>query len=690
MVNIALCSFLISQQSSIDFDEGRLPKLENCLVLSNPKRMNYQVGLSPFQLAIRSGWLTNPKGGDSLGGSIWKPALPNEDGFIFTDNGNSPIYAEWTEPADRKVLAQFMFGGSELLGHCVNGKLQPNNPWGTVPFELTPLSLKAGKQTIIAGSAMRFLLYPVRSKFVFNPKTALISDIRPGESKLFDGSVTAINCTDSDQAISLHAQVDDGPVTTTKVPALPAMNSRIIRFKYKSDAVLEPGAHKLKLWVKDDLPSITDIRVTKDGEAFRRTYIDKNDGTVHAYTVVPPPGGTSGKPVVGFLYGGNPEGSQIVAKEFQSRPGYSVVIPEVRGATWSGIAGRDAMETLDHACRELRSDRTRTYLFGHSMGGHGAYLLASLNPTAFAGVGSSAGWISLYTYLYPLSQQRLLDNADPIERVFSVVHEEQRVENRFDALAKVKNFSVVHGTKDAWVPMAETLRLRDEMVKRGAMFEVIEQSGSDHFWSKDGMNQYDFPPVIEKMMSSPHRGDGRFMNLAQMPQTWHSGFSKRVAIVYGTRGSAKENSDALEKARAEEAQLRNFMRLESKVLSDDVKVSALKGWNVILIGNSRTNALWNEHPTANLRLIEASKRGHKVDGWLIQSRKGKDTWSVIGGSTPVAAKTIYLLTQKWFEAPFPEWTLFDSSRLEDGFGWVVGAGNNDGLLGWRTGGNLSR
>ncbi len=666
---------------SLDFASGSMPKLENCLVLPSPRRKNHQVGHSPFMLAIQKGLPHRPADGEAFAGSSWKATQPDEDGFIFTNNGNSPIYAEWTEPRDRMVLAQFMFGGAELGGHIFNGKRQPNNKWGDIPLELTPLKLRAGKQSVIAGSAMKFLLYPVKSRFVFNPRTALTSDIVSGQSSLYDGSVVAINCTDLDQTIELLSQVDDGPIVKSRIASLEAMNSRTVRFKYRSSAGLSPGSHQLKLWVSGDLPSSIEIKVSVNGEAFRRTYIGKHDGAVHAYTVVPPPEGPVGKPVVGFLYGGNPHGSHVIAREFKSRPGYSVVIPEARGATWSGLAGRDALETLDHACRELKANRTQTYLFGHSMGGHGAYLLASLNPSAFAGVGASAGWISLHTYL----KQKRLNLDDPIESVFDKVMEEQRVEERYDRLAAVGNFAVVHGDKDDSVLMSESKLLRGEMLKRGSSFELLEQPGLEHFWSKNGMNQYDFPPVIEKLMTSPNRGDGKFLRLAKMPPTWLNGLSKRVAIVYGTRGSARESTDALDKARAEEAQLRNFMRIESKVMKDDVEPNDLKGWNVILIGNAQTNALWSAHPTATMRLLEASRRGHTVDGWLIQGMKGKDTWSVIGGKNEQAAMAVYQLTQQWYEAPFPEWTLFDSSRLVDGFGWVVGVGQNDGTHGWRSG-----
>ena len=672
--------FFTNPTQSFDLTKGAMPKLDVALILAIPRRTNYQVGHSSFQLAVQSGLPSRFRDGDAFAGSVWKKAEQNEDGMVFSNTGSSPIYAEWTEPVARKVLAQFIFGGSDIGGYIVDGVWQPSNKWGNLPLQLSPLNLKAGRHTAISGSALSFKLIPIQSKFVFNPMTALISDIRQGESKTYEGSITAINCTDDDQPILLNAQVGNGPIVTTKVPSLEVMNSRIVRFQFRAKRDQPSGSNKLKLWVKGDLPSFVDLNVVKAGEPFRRTYIGKADQAVHGYTVYPSLEGAKGKPMVAFMYGGNPEGSHIVAKEFKPPKGYSLIIPEIRGGTWSGVAGRDLLETLELAVKELEADRTRTYLYGHSMGGHGAYLIGSLNPPAFAGVGSSAGWVSLYTYL----GEKHKNINDPIERIFELATEEQWVDRRFDALASIGNFAVVHGDKDGVVQLTETTAFQNEMEKRNAQVTIFERPGMEHFWEADGMNQYDFPPVLEKLISSSRRGSGVFMQATKMPRTWQDGTSKRVAIVYGTGGSKAETAATVEEARFEETMGREFFRMETKVVKDTIDPSELKGWNVTLIGNERTNSLWKLHPTASIILATAKKKGVSVDGWLIQAQKGRDTWSIIGGETLRSSIAVYQLYQNYYEYPFPEWTLFDSSRMVDGYGWVVGAGFNNGNVGWRS------
>ena len=54
----------------------------------------------------------------------------------------------------------------------------------------------------------------------------------------------------------------------------------------------------------------------------------------------------------------------------------------------------DALEVLNLAQADLRTDRRRTYLTGHSMGGHGTWIVGVTFPDRFAAIAPSAGWIS--------------------------------------------------------------------------------------------------------------------------------------------------------------------------------------------------------------------------------------------------------------------------------------------------------
>ena len=60
------------------------------------------------------------------------------------------------------------------------------------------------------------------------------------------------------------------------------------------------------------------------------------------------------------------------------------------GFDWEDWGRMDALEVLDLAREQLGTDPQRTYLTGHSMGGHGAWHLGVTYPDRFAAVGPSA------------------------------------------------------------------------------------------------------------------------------------------------------------------------------------------------------------------------------------------------------------------------------------------------------------
>src|SRR5262249_31237873 len=78
-----------------------------------------------------------------------------------------------------------------------------------------------------------------------------------------------------------------------------------------------------------------------------------------------------------------------------------VVAPTNRrpfGFDWEDWGRLDALEGLALARRELKTDPQRTYLTGHSMGGHGVWHLGATFPDRFAAIGPSAGWVSFWSY----------------------------------------------------------------------------------------------------------------------------------------------------------------------------------------------------------------------------------------------------------------------------------------------------
>src|SRR5206468_4126470 len=78
------------------------------------------------------------------------------------------------------------------------------------------------------------------------------------------------------------------------------------------------------------------------------------------------------------------------------RPWAHSVAPTNRrpfGFGWEDWGRLDALEVLELAQKSLRNGQLRTYLTGHSMGGHGTWHLGATFPDRWAASAPSAGWI---------------------------------------------------------------------------------------------------------------------------------------------------------------------------------------------------------------------------------------------------------------------------------------------------------
>jgi S-formylglutathione hydrolase FrmB len=125
-------------------------------------------------------------------------------------------------------------------------------------------------------------------------------------------------------------------------------------------------------------------------------------------TLVVPPGGGAGRPLVVFLHGrGGDQSSELSSAMFAALRALGARAPDIAfpyggdhsywhdraHAAWGAYVLR---EVLPAALRTLRADPRRVAIGGISMGGFGAYDLARLAPGRFCAVGghSAALWIS--------------------------------------------------------------------------------------------------------------------------------------------------------------------------------------------------------------------------------------------------------------------------------------------------------
>jgi pimeloyl-ACP methyl ester carboxylesterase len=128
-----------------------------------------------------------------------------------------------------------------------------------------------------------------------------------------------------------------------------------------------------------------------------------SDNTLMPYCVYVPQSydGATPMPLVVMLHGALGDERYFFSGMFDSsmikgeaeRRGYILAVPNGRGrfANYSGPSQEDVFEVINAVTREYKIAANRVFLMGHSLGGFGAWLIASSNPEKFAAIAALSG-----------------------------------------------------------------------------------------------------------------------------------------------------------------------------------------------------------------------------------------------------------------------------------------------------------
>lgn len=160
------------------------------------------------------------------------------------------------------------------------------------------------------------------------------------------------------------------------------------------------------------------------GDVYGHGYV-AIDGSVQYYAVLPAQKVLKDAPPparVLTLHGAGVEAiGQVDA--YSPKTWATLVAPTNRrpvGFNWEDWGRLDALEVLELARKQWRTDPYRVYLTGHSMGGHSTWQVGLTHPDRFAVIAPSAGWVSIWTYATSArlgQRERAADEkTDPMEQ----------------------------------------------------------------------------------------------------------------------------------------------------------------------------------------------------------------------------------------------------------------------------------
>lgn len=492
----------------VDPNEQRPLRISEVLVLgSTGASGRFVLAVDALASTIVDGTWQPPKAGEEVhlasgATRAWKVSKLDEKGFLKDPDVRGGWAYVGVDAAEDGVVILDARGHGMVY---VNGEPRAGDPYNNGSVRL-PVALRAGRNHLLfkggRAAEMRVLLRIPLVPFEFDMAEPTLPDLVVGRGGPMLGAVVVTNATNQWQrGWVLLANVAGGPKTRTPVDPVPPLSTRKIGFGFE---VPDGGAEKGHLFLglaraeAADAPppvsAVTSLDIRSPTDVRKVTFRSGIDGSVQYYALRPAAtesGDLTGLPLIISLHGAGVEAKGQAAC-YSGKPWCNVVAPTNRrafGFDWEDWGRVDAMEVLAHASAMLKPDPRRTYLTGHSMGGHGTWQIGAHCPGLFAAIGPSAGWISFRSY----TGAAAYDRGTPVENIL------RRAASPSDTLALKRNYFqngvfILHGDADDNVPVTQAREMRKQLGEFHPDFVYREQPGAGHWW---GNQCVDWPPMMQ-------------------------------------------------------------------------------------------------------------------------------------------------------------------------------------------------
>jgi len=481
------------------------------------------LAIDPIELMIAAGTWKTPKPGDGLAfpeadPAKWERVTADANGwFSGPAMGDGYVCAVVTAAKDQAAVlnslgAAYVFvngeprmGGKYALKETYES-WEPRFDYGQVP-----VVLKKGENRLLfrcTRGRLKAVLSTPAAPVLFNEKDVTLPDALVGETIEAWGAIAIMNATNRVQKdLVVTAAGERLEPTTSEVGILQPFSVRKIGFLMRGAAPAQPSKISVQLALKDRTRkgevSSPGAAVTLECKSplqnHKRTFRSGIDGSVQYYAVNPAQNrDPEFKPAFVLSVHGAAVEATNQAGSYENKSWAHIVAPTNRrpyGFDWEDWGRLDALEVMADFTRRYPTDPERVYLTGHSMGGHGAWILGAQFPDRFAAVGPSAGWISFRTYA---SRQKDEGPTD-IEKLTS------RALLQGDTLALVRNFEdvgvyILHGEKDESVPVAQSRQMAKTLGEFHKDFVYHEEKDAPHWWDKSdepGTDCVDWAPMFD-------------------------------------------------------------------------------------------------------------------------------------------------------------------------------------------------
>lgn len=461
------------------------------------------------------------------GGGVanWQKANVSKDGEI-TDSELAGGYAYATiESSEERVM---LLHATKHASACLNGQWLAGDPYGKGNLKL-PVVLKKGNNELLLhiaqpGCRAEFIepsaIVSLQADEAVLPTVAKAgaqqTQVEKNTAEPLWASIPILNASREPLVdLEIVSNLSEGEVTKTPVPRVEPLSVYNAKFMFLPKANAS-GDQELTVSLRranhsndsgDEQPNQADepdlseveltLRAVEPTAIQTWTFVSRIDGGVQRYAVrlASESKEQTEKPGVLLTLHGLGVGCEAHLTNYQAKPWAHLVAPQGRsdyGFDWEDWSQRDAIEALDDALSQpvIKSNYNaqRQWLTGYSTGGHGAWKLAIDQPDRFAAVGTSAGWVSFWTY-----GGAPTPNAPTA--VEAMLH---RSNAASDLLLATRNLAgqgvyLLHGAKDAVVPPSQSRFLRSRLSEFHTDFAYFEKPDAEHWW---GSSTCDFAPMM--------------------------------------------------------------------------------------------------------------------------------------------------------------------------------------------------
>jgi hypothetical protein len=479
--------------------------------------------VDPVEGTLIYGTFSEPEPGQTMmlddGSKVeWKEISAGEDGW-FRDEALQGGYVYVHLESDRNKMIvlegmshQMVFVNGEPR---VGNRYQYKEEWSSwephFDFSWMPVYLKKGTNHLLFRcnrGRLKIKIHETGERILLNTRDLTIPDMIAGQTVDEPAAVVVVNATGEIQdGLYLSASWEGGKTTTTLLPLIRPETVRKVAFRVQGTAPRHTGEQTVHLVLFDSKNKVkkildqqdTILRVVGKGDPQKHTFFSNIDGSVQYYALNPARDGLpeEKKALVISVHGAGVEAINQ-ASSYYPKHWTNIVCPTNRrpyGFDWEDWGRLDALEVMNIAMQTLPVDQDRIYLTGHSMGGHGTWILGAQYPDRFGAIGPSAGWISWWSYRirgteagsHPVN--RMLTRATLPSNTFAMMHNYGQL-----------GVYILHGSQDDNVLPGQSRQMVDSLKTFHHDFIYHEQPGVGHWWDvsdEPGADCVDWPPLFD-------------------------------------------------------------------------------------------------------------------------------------------------------------------------------------------------